>query len=445
MIKSQDRQRFNRITDEAVSIIAKHRNSVADLLPPALDVFYDHLGSFPDLTGMFTSEEKVTHARSKQLEHWNHILDVRFDEAYESSSRRIGEIHFDLGLEPAWYIGSYSIIVSELVAGIARLSRGMSPKIRREDTGPLQAAIVAAAIYDMSIVVDFYNEKGKRDRTEAFETLAQEFDATIGSVLSGLGNVSSNLSAATSDLMTSSADVADQSNEVSDASERASGNVGTVARAADELATSVQEIARQAAASTVLSGKAVTSANESNEKVSSLTDAAQVIGDVVGLINDIAAQTNLLALNATIEAARAGEAGKGFAVVASEVKQLAEQTSNAITDISGQITAIQSATGDAAASISNITSVISEMSEISTSIASAVEEQEAATQEIARNVREAAAGTRQVTDNIVTVRTASEQTREAVGRISESSEELAGQSRNLQEKATEFVSKIRTA
>ncbi|HSO41535.1 MAG TPA: methyl-accepting chemotaxis protein, partial [Rhodospirillales bacterium] len=60
--------------------------------------------------------------------------------------------------------------------------------------------------------------------------------------------------------------------------------------------------------------------------MSELSAAAEHIGAIVGMIEEIASQTPLLALNATIEAARAGEAGKGFAVVASEVKSLATQT-----------------------------------------------------------------------------------------------------------------------
>merc|ERR1711879_870719 len=72
-----------------------------------------------------------------------------------------------------------------------------------------------------------------------------------------------------------------------------------------------------------------------------LDQQAVDIGNVLGVINDIADQTNLLALNAAIEAARAGDAGRGFAVVADEVRKLAEKTIDATKNVEDNIRAIQ--------------------------------------------------------------------------------------------------------
>jgi methyl-accepting chemotaxis protein len=131
-----------------------------------------------------------------------------------------------------------------------------------------------------------------------------------------------------------------------------------------------------------------------------LGKAAQEIGKIVELINDIADQTNLLALNATIEAASAGDAGKGFAVVANEVKELARQTSQATQNITIQIQGIQNNTKNAVTAIEMIAQIIEEVNTISQTIVSAVEEQSVTINEVSRSVSGASVAATEIARNV---------------------------------------------
>jgi hypothetical protein len=62
----------------------------------------------------------ASHAKQMHIRHWTIIADGRFDETYEASVTKIGEVHNKLGLEPRWYVGGYNFLVSQLVAAIAR-------------------------------------------------------------------------------------------------------------------------------------------------------------------------------------------------------------------------------------------------------------------------------------------------------------------------------------
>jgi methyl-accepting chemotaxis protein len=189
----------------------------------------------------------------------------------------------------------------------------------------------------------------------------------------------------------------------------------------------------------------VQQAGKTNASVNELSQSAERIGDVIGLINTIASQTNLLALNATIEAARAGDAGKGFAVVAQEVKALAAQTAKATSEIGAQIAGMQTATQDAVNAIEEITSTINKMSEISGAIAAAVEEQGATTKEISRNVTEAAKGTSEVASNITEVSRGAGETGSASSQVLSSAKALSSESQHLKTEVEKFLATVRAA
>jgi methyl-accepting chemotaxis protein len=286
---------------------------------------------------------------------------------------------------------------------------------------------------------------GAIERQRSIEGYVGEFENMVRQTLNQLGQASGQMRTTSADLSTVSGQTNARVQVAETASGEASMSVENVASAAQELSASIDDISRQATHAAGIANRAVNRAQETDGTVQGLAKTAGRIGEVVGLINSIAAQTNLLALNATIEAARAGEAGKGFAVVASEVKSLASQTAKATEEISGQIADIQKVASDAIDAIKGIGGIIGEVNEVATAIAAAVEEQGAATQEITRSTQHAAQGTKNVADNIAGVKTDADAATVAAENVKLASETLETESERLSRQVTDFLTKIRAA
>ncbi|HEY0187347.1 MAG TPA: GAF domain-containing protein [Cellulomonas sp.] len=152
--------------------------------------------------------------------------------------------------------------------------------------------------------------------------------------------------------------------------------------AGQELVLSIQEVERNVLAATSVANDGQRLTREANQEVADLGASSSEIGQVVTVIQQIAAQTNLLALNATIEAARAGEAGRGFAVVAHEVKELATETASATTQVSDKVRAIQVQVDGVIRSLAEIGGAVERINETQSTIGGVLTEQVAVTQAI---------------------------------------------------------------
>jgi methyl-accepting chemotaxis protein len=210
-----------------------------------------------------------------------------------------------------------------------------------------------------------------------------------------LADVVVQIRTATAEVDSAAAEITNGTNDLSNRTEQAASNVEETAASTEEMAATVKTNAANAKNANALADDANQTARKGSEIVEQAVMAmggiqrsAEKITDIIAVIDEIAFQTNLLALNASVEAARAGEAGKGFAVVAQEVRQLAQRSAQAASDIksliqnsNGQVhEGVQlvnkagEALGEIVGSIGKVTGIVREISSASQEQASGVQE-----------------------------------------------------------------------
>ncbi len=268
------------------------------------------------------------------------------------------------------------------------------------------------------------------------------------------------VSSASLQISTSSEELAATIEEQSTQSQSVSTSVTELTATSDDISKSMESarvLVQESSTLTKDGGKIIQKAIDSLKSIESQTgnlgriignlgNSTKKIGNIIGVINDVADQTNLLALNAAIEAARAGDAGRGFAVVADEVRKLAERTAKATKEIEEIITQLQQEAGNAQGAMGDASKEVEKGTQLGEESLRILEKIVVSSDKIlnsaigvASAVTQENATIEEVSNNIQGIAAASEESSNAVQEVASTAEDLSKQAESLKELVSQFI------
>lgn len=396
------------------------------------DLFH-RFQAYPDAARNFSSENQLDRLQDLQSSHWDVLTDARFDSLYAERVKVLSDSESKMGLDPRWHVAGHGVMLEHLLAGLLDEMGGRAilpgAKRRARELSELVTSVVRLVMVDVEIAVslrfnelrvghqralaeqraadraeaasfiaDLANGLADRDLTtrlpmarlpmdcpEAYAEVAEVLNAALADIQQQFSALSGGVQAAEA----ASDAISHASKSLAETSSEQSRALAVSARQLAELAEQVRGNAANTRSAEKVTASTRIAAEDSGrivgQAISAMSDietSAEKIGQIIGVIDEIAFQTNLLALNAGIEAARAGDSGRGFAVVAQEVRALAQRSADAareikvlVTGTKAQVDAGVQMVGRTQDAIGSIVRQVTDINEAISGIAAASDEQ----------------------------------------------------------------------
>ncbi|MFS0875574.1 globin-coupled sensor protein [Solibacillus isronensis] len=361
------------IDENNLRYIKSYQPAITAGVSEITDVFYENVLAVPSLKKIIEERTKIDRLKKTLNSYIISMFDGIFNEKTIEAKRKLARMHFKIGLDPKWYMGTFQKLQETMIMLISKDITDL--ELREQITLNVSKLINL----EMQIVLEEYEKENQNLRREQYNVVKLELKDKLSAIIQNLADLTEETNQS----------IEQVNSHTSHINNTIKSNVASVQHIHTDALTGKNEVARLEQEMLEIKDSTV----EMGQLIGNLKVSSEQIINIVALVKNIADQTNLLALNASIEAARAGDHGKGFAVVAQEVRKLAEQSKSSVENITNLIQTSTLLTSTAVQMIDAVQSRVDSGLDVSINtqtkfqqILKAIEQNEAQIKEVAMDI-----------------------------------------------------------